>query len=125
MKKWIIIAVLVSMVAGLTVLPACASLVPMSWGLPVMTQSSSLTAFQKDTASATDNEAAAVAFPTTTGASDLTGSVFGSSFPTITQTTAQSQLLNSVKFQNENQNFAFAYPFLSIGGSPIPSMGFL
>jgi hypothetical protein len=96
----------------------------MSWGMPAMTQSASLTSFQKDTAVATDDEAAAVAFPTSSGASDLTGSVFGSAFPTITQTAAQSQLLSSVSFMNENQNFAYAYPFLSIGYSAIPSMGF-
>jgi hypothetical protein len=123
LRKIIIMAMLVGAVMALLTLHASASLVPMSWGFPQMTQSSSLTAFQKDTALATDDEAADIAFPTT--ASALTGSTFGSSFPTITQTSAQSQLLNSVKFQNENSNFRFAYPFLSIGGSPIPSMGFL
>jgi hypothetical protein len=122
MKKMLVLAILAGMVIALSALPAGASLVPMSWGMPVMTQSASLTAFQKDTASATDNEAAAVAFPTSTGVTD---SVFGSAFPTITQTSLQSQLLNSVSFMNENQNFAFAYPYLGIGGSPIPSMGFL
>jgi hypothetical protein len=122
LKKIIIMTVLVGMVVALMALQANASLVPMSWGFPQMTQSSSLTAFQKDSALATDDESAAVAFPT---AVDTVGSVFGSSFPTISQTSAQSQLLNSIKFQNENSNFAFAYPFLSIGGSPIPSMGFL
>jgi hypothetical protein len=79
--------------------------------------------FEKDSAVATDDEAAAVSFPTT--ASELTGATFGSAFPTISQTAAQSQVLNSVKFMNENQHFAFAYPFVSIGGSPVPSMGFL
>jgi hypothetical protein len=117
----LVLAILVGMVVGLTVLPACASLVPMSWGMPIMSQTGSMTAFQKDTAAATDNEAAAVAFPSTTG---VTGSVFGSAFPTITQTALQSQTLSSVKFANENQNFFAAYPFLSIGGSPIPSLGF-
>jgi hypothetical protein len=123
LKKLIIMAVLVGMVIALMALQATASLVPMSWGYPQMTQSSTLTAFQKDTASSTDDESAAVAFPTS--AVDSVNSVFGTSFPTISQTSAQSQLLNSVKFQNEDSNFAFAYPFLSIGGSSIPSMGFL
>jgi hypothetical protein len=118
------IAVLAGMVIALIGLPASASLVPMSFGFPQMTQSSSLTAFSKDSASATDNEAAAVSFGGGS-ASDLCGTTFGSSLPTIAQTGVQSQLLNSVKFQQENSNFAFAYPFLSIGGSPIPSMGFL
>jgi hypothetical protein len=98
LKKIIIMTVLVGMVVALMALQANASLVPMSWGFPQMTQSSSLTAFQKDSALATDDESAAVAFPT---AVDTVGSVFGSSFPTISQTSAQSQLLNSIKFQNE------------------------
>jgi hypothetical protein len=122
LKKIIIMTAIVGVVIALLALQAGASLVPMSFGFPQMTQSSSLTAFQKDTASATDDESAAVAFPT---AVDSVNSVFGTSFPTISQTSLQSQLLNSVKFQQENSNFAFAYPFLSIGGSPIPSMGFL
>jgi hypothetical protein len=116
--------VLAGMVIALVALQANASLIPMSFGFPQMTQSSSLTAFSKDSASATDSEAAAVSFGGGS-ASDHCGTTFGSSLPTISQTAVQSQLLNSVKFQNENSNFAFAYPFVSIGGSPIPSMGFL
>jgi hypothetical protein len=82
--------------------------------------------FEKDTAVATDNEAAAVSFPSAASASSVCGSTFGgSAFPTISQTSVQSQVLNSCKFLNENQHFAFAYPFVSIGGSPVPSMGFL
>ncbi|OPY29719.1 MAG: hypothetical protein A4E28_00733 [Methanocella sp. PtaU1.Bin125] len=123
MKLKIVMAALMGLILVTIALPAGASLVPMSWGYPQMTQSSSLTAFQKDTALATDDEAAAVSFPTT--ASSLTDSVFGSSFPTITQTAVQSNLLSSVTFQNENSNFAYAYPFLSIGNSLLPSMGFL
>ena len=122
MKKILVSAVLVVSIIALAVLQANASLVPMSWGMPIMSQTGSLTAFQKDSAVATDNEAAAVAFPSSTG---VCGSAFGSAFPTITQTALQSQALNSVKFMNENQNFFAAYPYLSIGGSPIPSMGFL
>ncbi len=102
MKKIIIVTAVVGVVMALMALQAGASLVPMSFGFPQMTQSSSLTAFSKDTASATDDESAAVAFPT---AVDSVNSVFGTSFPTISQTSAQSQLLNSVKFQNENSNF--------------------
>lgn len=123
MKMKIVMAVLMGLVTVMMALPAGASLVPMSWGYPQMAQSSSLTAFQKDTAQTTDDEAAAISFPTS--ATSLTDSVFGSSFPTISQTAVQSSLLNSVRFQNENSNFAYAYPFLSIGNSLLPSMGFL
>ncbi len=121
MMKGIVLVVLIGLVFGSAAVPAVASLVPMSWGFPQMSQSTSLTAFQKDTALATDNEASAISFSDT--ASALTGSVFGSSFPTIAQTGVQSNLLSSVKFQNENANFAYAYPFLSLGGSWLPSMG--
>jgi hypothetical protein len=90
--------------------------------MPIMSQTGSMTAFQQDNAVATDNEAAAVAFPSSVGG---LCSGFGSAFPTITQTALQSQALSSVKFANENQNFFAAYPYLSIGGAPIPAMGFL
>ncbi len=123
MKRTLIITAFASLVIVLAVLQAGASLVPMSCGFPQMTQSSTLTAFEKDTALATDDEASAISFGAT--ASSLTDSVFGSSLPTISQTAAQSNLLSSVKFQNENSNFAYAYPFLSIGNSPLPSMGFI
>ncbi len=114
---------MLSLALAIIAMPATASLVPMSFGFPTLVQDHTLTVFEKDTAVATDNQAAAVSFPTT--ASALAGSTFGSAFPTITQTCVQTQVLNSCKFMNENQHFAFAYPFVSIGGSPVPSMGFL
>jgi hypothetical protein len=109
------------MVIGLSLLPAQASLVPMAWGMPIASGSASMTAFGKDTAAATDSEAAAVAFP---GSSCLGIGGLGTSLPTIAQTALQTELLSSVRFANANQNYFFAYPYLSIGGAPIPSMGF-
>jgi len=123
MVRKLLSIVMLSLAVAILTAPAAASLVPMSWGFPQMVQDHTLTAFEKDTAIATDNEAAAVSFGAS--ASDLCGSTFGTSLPTISQTAVQSNMLSSVKFMNENQHFAFAYPFLSIGGSPIPSMGFL
>jgi hypothetical protein len=123
MVRKLLSIVMLSLAIAFLAAPVAASLVPMSFGFPTLVQDHTLTAFEKDTAVATDNQAAAVSFPTT--ASSLCGSTFASSFPTITQTSVQSQVLNSCKFMNENQHFAFAYPFVSIGGSPIPSMGFL
>ncbi len=112
--------VLLALAAILVSMPADASLVPMSWGFPTLVQDNSLTAFENNIAESTSTEAAAVAFPTSS-----TDGVFGSSFPTITQTTAADQLLLSNKFMQQKQYMAFAYPYLSIGGSPVPSMGFL
>ncbi len=116
--------VMLSLAVAILAVPAAASLVPMSYGFPSLVQDHTLTVFEKDTAVATDNEAAAVAFGGAS-ASSLCNSAFGTSFPTISQTAVQSQVLNSVKFMQENEHFAFAYPFVSIGGSPIPAMGFL
>jgi hypothetical protein len=123
MVRKLLSIVMLSLALAVLAAPVTASLVPMSFGFPTLVQDHTLTVFEKDTAVATDEEAAAVSFPTT--ASELTGSTFGSSFPTISQTAVQSQVLNSVKFMNENEHFAFAYPFISIGGSPVPAMGFL
>jgi hypothetical protein len=123
MVRKLLSIVLLSLALAVLAAPVTASLVPMSFGFPTLVQDHTLTVFEKDSAVATDESAAAVSFPTT--ASDLTSSTFGSSFPTISQTAVQSQVLNSVKFMNENEHFAFAYPFISIGGSPIPAMGFL
>lgn len=121
MRRTLVITILVGLVIGLSLLPSHASLVPMAWGMPIASGSASMTAFGKDTAALTDNEAAAVAFP---GSSGLGVGGFGASFPTIAQTALQSELLSSVRFANANQNYFFAYPYLSIGGAPIPSMGF-
>lgn len=104
---------------GTAVLPACASLTPMAWGMPIMAGGGSLTAFRNDAAVATDNEAASIAFPGTGLCSGL-----GSAFPSIAQTSLQSQMLNSVGLLNGNQYFFAAYPYFSLGGAPIPSMGF-
>jgi hypothetical protein len=123
MVRKLLSIVMLSLALAIIAMPAVASLVPMSFGFPTLVQDHTLTVFEKDSAVATDNEAAAVSFPST--ASSLCDSTFGSAFPTITQTSVQSQVLNSCKFMNENQHFAFAYPFISIGGSPIPAMGFL
>lgn len=110
--------VLLALAVILVSLPAGASLVPMSWGFPTLVQDHSLTAFENNVADSASSQAAAVAFPTTAA-----GSVFGTAFPTISQTADQSQFLLSNKFMQEKEHMAFAYPWLSIGGSPVPSMG--
>jgi hypothetical protein len=126
MVRKLLSIVMLSLAIAFLAAPVTASLVPMSFGFPTLVQDHTLTVFEKDSAVATNNEAAAVSFPFSTSASALCGSTFGgSAFPTISQTSVQSQVLNSCKFMSENQHFAFAYPFISIGGSPIPSMGFL
>lgn len=127
MVKKLVTIVLLVLAASMLMLPATAALVPMSWGFPQLWQDRELTAFEKSFAEATESQSAAVAFPTAgaTTAGLGTGSVFGASFPTITQTGAQNNLLVNTRFMQERESFAFAYPYLSIGGSPVPSMGFI
>ncbi|WP_424359839.1 hypothetical protein [Methanocella sp. MCL-LM] len=88
--------------------------------VPNFEQTASLSQFEKSFATSSDAESASVAFPTTT-----TDSVFGSSFPTITQTADQNQMLSSIKSLSQQETQRFSYPFLSLGYSQIPSMGFL
>ena len=112
--------VLLALTVILVSMPVGASLVPMSWGFPTLVQDNSLTAFENNVATSSDTEAAAVAFPTSSA-----GGVFGTAFPTISQTAAKEDFLQSNRFMQQKQSMAFAYPYLSIGGSPVPSMGFL
>jgi hypothetical protein len=119
-NKIIIVASVFLAVAVLS-LSAGASLTPMSWGFPVMVQGSSLTGLQSQSATASDIESALISFPS--GSSS--GSLFGSMFPTIGQASSQGSSLSSLGFMNGNQYSYFAYPYISIGGSPIASMGLL
>lgn len=119
MDKKIVATAIVSLFIALTAVSAQASLVPMSWGFPSFDQTSSLSQFEESFATGSDVESASVSFPTTTG------SALGTSFPTITQTADQNQLLSSIKSLSQQETQRFSYPFLSLGYSQIPSMGFL
>ena len=116
------LAVVIIMATAVTLLalPAYASLIPMSWGFPTMVQNNSLTNFESNFAWADENDFTDISFPTTTS---IMGSM--SSFPTITQSSSKTQLVSSIKFQNQQQSMTFAYPWISEGFSPVPSMGFL
>jgi len=114
-NKSVIVLFALAVVAVMTV-PSYASLVPMSWGFPTLVQNSSLTSFGNDFAQASDFELSNISFPTTTSA-------ISSAFPTITQISNQSQIASKFSFANQQQSSYFAYPWLSVGMSPVPSMG--
>jgi hypothetical protein len=101
----------------LLAMPAFASLVPMSWGFPSMVQDSSLTSFESAFSNNFDIESADIAFPSTACGT------LGMSFPTISQTGNIGSTLSQVAFANQKEYSQFAYPWLSIGGSPVPSLG--
>jgi hypothetical protein len=102
------------------IVPASASLVGTAFGFPTITQAGTTTAFNRDTAAATDTEAFALSFPTT-GESIFTplpglptGGAFNLAFPSITH----------CDFATTTEEAAVAYPFVGVGGVAIPGFGF-
>ena len=118
MKKFILAAPVVVAIALMAPM-AIPSLVPMSWGFPSLVQNNSLTDLQTAFSSATDLETSDISFPvSSTGLLDTT-------FPTITQLSQKNNLVTQLEMMNQKQYSQFAYPWLSIGNSPVPSMGLL
>ncbi len=126
MKKTIAYGIIFVLALAL-VAPAGASLVGTSFGFPTITQTGTTTAFNRDTAAATDTEAFALAFPNS-GTTDILGNdaVAGLTLglPTIAQTVAQTQVLTHTDFATTTEEAAFAYPFVGVGGVSIPGFGF-
>ena len=106
---------------------ASANLVGTAFGFPTITQTGTTTAFNRDTAAATDNEAFALAFPNA-GVTDLLGNpaIAGLTLglPTIAQTVAQTQVLTHCDFATTTEDAAFSYPFVGVGPCSIPGFGF-
>ena len=124
--KYGILFVLALVVASMIV-PAGANLVGTAFGFPTIVQTGTTTAFNRDTAAATDTEAFALAFPNV-GETIIPGApVLGSftlGFPTIAQTVAQTQVLTHCDFAQTQEEAAFSYPFVGVGGVAIPGFGF-
>ena len=121
-KRFVVTAIL-CVFAAFFVLSAQASLTPMYWGFPVMTQHQTLDSMNLQFANSTALQDSAVSFPTVS--TDTTGSILGSAFPTILQTGTGDQTQMSLSTMNETADSQFAYPWFSMGGSPVPSMGML
>ncbi len=93
---------------------------PMSWGFPTLVQNSSLVNFENFVQGENDFEFTDISFPT------ASSSTYGfSTFPTIKQMSQKIAFANSVSYSNQQQSMTFSYPWISIGYSPVPSMGFL
>jgi len=92
---------------------AGAQLAATSFGFPTIVQTGETTAFNQDTAVATDNEAFSLAFP-----------AGGFGFPTISQTVVQTQALTHTDFAQTSETAAFAYPFVGVGAAGFPGLGF-
>ena len=113
-----VIAYGILFVLALAVVASCtvgANLVATAFGFPSILQTGTTTAFNRDTAAATDTEAFSVSFPTVVGLA---------AFPSIAQTVAQTQVLTHCDFATTTETAAFSYPFVGVGGVSIPGFGF-
>ena len=103
--------------------PVYADLTATSFGFPVIVQNGTTTAFNQDTAAATDLENTAISFPTAEEGTLDFGAV-NLAFPSITQTSDQTQDVTHTDFSQTNEFAEFAYPFTSVGATSLPGFGF-
>ena len=132
---------------AIVAMPASANLVATTFGFPVIVQNGTTSAFNQDTAIATDLETINISIPITADGIDLGASVgplaadgvalgagatanvlpFGPvnlAFPSISQTVAQTQEVTHTDFAQTNEFAEFAYPFVGVGPVCLPGFGF-
>lgn len=110
MKRRSVILVSLALAICLASLPAGAQLSPVSWGFPNIVHSASSTAFVQDLADATNFQDVSI---------DFGG---GFSFPSIHQTSLQTQSMSHTEFSQTSEFDAIGYPCISVGG---PAGGFI
>jgi hypothetical protein len=138
-----ILAVACALFAGV----ASASLVSTSFGFPVIVQNGTTSAFNQDTATATDFEQLNIDFPIFGDGFELGASVgpvstdglalgtgasanvlpFGPvnlAFPSISQTVEQTQEVTHTDFAQTSEFAEFSYPFVGVGDVALPGFGF-
>ncbi len=121
--KYIWILTLLATACIVSAFPVSASLTATSFGFPVIVQSGTTTAFNQDTAAATDLENVAISFPTAEEGTLDFGAV-NLAFPSITQNVVQTQDVTHTDFSQTTENAEFSYPFTSVGTTSLPGFGF-
>ncbi len=124
-----------------------ANLVSTTYGFPVIVQSGNTSAFNQDTAVATDFETVNIDFGifgdgfelgSTVGPVSADGVTLGEgassnvlpfgpvnlAFPSISQTVQQTQEVTHTDFAQTNEFAEFAYPFVGVGPVCLPGFGF-
>jgi hypothetical protein len=86
---------------------AWAQLCPTSFGFPTIVHSASATGFVQDLASATNFQNTNIGFAP------------GCAFPSISQTSLQTQSVSHTEFSQTSEFDAVGYPFVSVGGGPL------
>jgi hypothetical protein len=144
--KYLAILAVVALACMVSAIPATASLVATSFGFPVIVQNGSTTAFNQDTARATDFETIDIDIPVFSDGTELGASTFDDgtvgdvtgletanvlpfgpvnlAFPSISQTVLQTQDVTHTDFAQTNEFAEFSYPFESVGTTALPGFGF-
>jgi hypothetical protein len=148
--KQIKLVAILALACTLFAYPVTASLVSTTFGFPVIVQNGSTSAFNQDTATATDFENVSINFPLfsdglvlgpsllNSGIIDTSGTAavgvtsanvlpFGPvnlAFPSIQQTVDQTQTVTHTDFAQTNEFAEFAYPFVGVGDVSLPGFGF-
>jgi hypothetical protein len=147
--KFIGLMAILALAIAILAVPVYADLVPTTFGFPVIVQNGSTSAFNQDTAAATDFEAININFPVSAdgvdlGATALSGDLSGLgvtgngtatanvlpfgpvdlAFPDISQTVDQTQDVTHTDFAQTNEYAEFSYPFESVGSVSLPGFGF-
>jgi hypothetical protein len=144
--KYLAILAVVALACMVSAIPANASLVATSFGFPVIVQNGTTTAFNQDTASATDFETVNIDIPVFTDGTELGASTFvdgtvdgvsglstanvlpfgpvNLAFPSISQTVLQTQDVTHTDFAQTSEFAEFAYPFVGVGATSLPGFGF-
>ena len=118
----LVTVIMLATAACFFVFGASAQLIPTSFGFPTIVQSSNSVAFSQDTADALDFQDVSINFPTVGG-----GLPFGAvslAFPSIHQTSLQTQSVTHTSFVQTSEFAEFAYPFVGVGATGIPGFGF-
>ena len=149
--RYVGIVAILALAFAVCALPVYANLVPTTFGFPVIVQNGSTSAFNQDTAAATDFEAININFPPSfdgvnvgpfaasgslsalgglvnaSGAASANVLPFGPvnlAFPDINQVVDQTQDVTHTDFAQTNEYAEFAYPFVGVGGVSLPGFGF-
>lgn len=99
--------------------PAWAQLSPVGWGFPNIVHSLSSTAFVQDLADATSFHDVSIGF----GGGLPCGPV-GVAFPSIHETSLETQSMSHTEFSQTNEFTSIGYPYVSVGGAN-PFGGFM
>jgi len=118
-----ILVVAMALLALPVIVPASAQLVSTSFGFPTIVQSGSTTAFSQDTANALNYQNVDISFPTAAEGVVPFGAV-SLAFPSISQTSLQTQSATHTDYSQTNEFAEFAYPFVGVGAATLPGFGF-